>query len=60
MKKLDVEGELGYASDRGESVNKWISQVYPGLKKKEQNKIEIIHHFLCCHSSSLLFTIKAL
>lgn len=58
MREFDVEGELGYAGNRGESVNKWISQVYPGLEKKEQNKIEIIHHFLWCHSSALLFTIE--
>lgn len=27
MKEFDVEGELSYAGDRGESINKWISQV---------------------------------
>lgn len=30
------------------------------IRKKEQNKVEIICHFLWCHSSPLLFSIKAL
>lgn len=40
MKEFDVEGELGYAGDREESINKWISQVYSALEKK-RNKIQL-------------------